>query len=384
MKTMIKQSVLALVAAAGLGFGPAALAATGGGATIHNAATLSFAGGQVTAHINVEVRTIGSAPTFTVDDASPDGYTGDTFTLNYTITSTSNGTDNYSLAVDTVDNGVSAPSSLSVSPSTVTLGASIASRNSDPAGNIFIPAGSGTGLEVGDQVRINIAGIDYLYQIDSVTAGTVAFTVGNTTTAEVPTRLQVSIVTPGAPVIGLDAVVVAGTQIGEVKDFTVTVEAGSPLVPGVDGSHEVEISGNTSATGPGGTPVTFEDTTTGTAITVISGEATLLKEVRNVTAGGAFATSGVTARTGDVLEYRLTAGTVPGNNVAGAVVADFIAEYTSYVADSTTLNGNPVVDAGATLFPLDEGGVSVNSATGAAGEIVDGETAVILYQVTVD
>lgn len=382
MKTTLKLAALLLVAA-GMVLSIPALAATGGGATIHNAATLSYSGGQVTAKVDVEVETIGSAPVFAVDDAAPDAQAGDTVTLNYTITSTSNGVDDYSLAVSTTDTGVSAPASLSISPSTITLGASITSAASDASGNVFIPAGSEGELTVGDQVRINIGGTDYVYQIDAVTPGTPAFTVGSTTTAEVPTALQLSIVTPGAPVIGLNDVP-AGTQIGEVGTFTVDVDAGSPLVPGTDGSHDIDITGSTSATGPGGVPVTFSDTTTGTAITVISGEATLAKDVRNITQGGSFATSGVTARTGDVLEYRLTAGAVPGNNVTGAVITDFVPAYTTYVANSTTLNGNPVADSGTTDFPLDEGGIAVNSASGAAGEIIDGETAVILFQVTVD
>ena len=100
-----------------------------------------------------------------------------------------------------------------------------------------------------------------------------------------------------------------------------------------------------------------------------------------MTDGGAFATSGVTARTGDVLEYRLTAGTIPTETITGAVITDSIPEFTAYVPNSTTLNGNPVADVGPNSALV--GGLQVNSATGAAGEIVDGETAVVTFQVTV-
>ena len=359
----------------------AVMAATGGGATIHNAATLTFSGGQVTSSVDVAVETIGSAPTFTVSgnqSANP----SQTASLTYTITSTSNGSDVYGLAVNSTDTDVGAPANLQITPPTITLGASITSRPSDASGNVFIAAGSENNLDVGDRVRITIGGTDFVYEITSLTPGTPAFTVGNTTTPEVPTAFQVTAVTPGAPPISAPNVP-AGVQIGEVGTFVVDVTAGTPTTPGTDGSHEITISGNTSATGPGGVPVPFSDTLAGT-VTVLSGEATLVKDVRNVTTGGGFATSGVSARTGDVLEYRLTAGTVPGNAVTGAQLEDFLPEFTSYVANSTTLNGNPVADAGGTPFPLDEGGLPINSPTGVAGEIVDGETAVILFQVTVD
>jgi uncharacterized repeat protein (TIGR01451 family) len=357
-------------------------AAVGGGATIHNAATLSFNGGQVTAHVDVTVDTVASAPIFDVDNTNIDINPGDNATFNYTITNTSNGSDNFSLAVSSSDTDVTAPTALGITPATVTLGASIASAPSDASGNVFIPAGSQTNLQVGDRVVINISGSDYVYQIDTLTPGTPASTTGNTTTAETPTSLTLSGVTPGAPVIGAGDVA-AGTQIGEQQSFTVQITGGTPDTPGTDGSHQIDITGNTSAQDSSGSVVGFDDTVDATA-TVLSGDANLVKEVRNVTEGGGFATSGVTAQTGDVLEYRLTATPVAGSNVTGATLTDTLPQYTGYVTSSTTLNGAAVADAGGTPFPLDEGGISVNSPGGAAGEILDGESAVVIFQVTVD
>ena len=373
------KKILAITATlAGLFAGSQALAATGGGATIHNAATLSFTGGQVTAHVDVEVLTIGSAPTITSETVVANA--GDNVVVQYSIVSNSNGSDIYDLTVSTNDTDVGAPASLTISPPQVTLGGSITSRPSQ-AGTVFIAAGSEDNLAPGDTVRINIGGTDYFYTVDAVTPGTPASTTGNTTTAETPTALSL---TPqaSAPAI-IAGNVPEGTQVGEVQTFTVELTAGTPTTPGTSGEHEIVIDGTAAAPGPGGPGdvITFDNVGGGT-VTVLSGDATLVKEVRNVTTGGAFATSGVTARAGDVLEYRLTATPIPGETITGAAITDSIPEFTTYVPNSTTLNGNPVADVGANSALV--GGLQVNSPTGAAGEIIDGESAEVIFQVTVD
>lgn len=367
-----------LIASLGLFFNVAVYAATGGGATIHNAASLSFSGGQVTAQVNVSVRTIGSVPTF--EAINTEANSGDSVKVTYTITSNSNGADTYDLSVSSNDTDVSAPSSLSIVPQQVHLGASVTSQAST-SGTIYIAAGSETDLLAGDTVRLNIGGTDYLYTITSVTPGTASFTVGNNTTPETPTELALS--PEGISPAILAGNIPLGTQVGEVQEFEVQMTAGNPTTPGVDGQHELEITGTTGEPGPGGPGdvVVFTDPVA-VVVTVLSGEATLIKEVRNVTEAGAFASTGVTAKSGDVLEYRLTAGTINGENVTGATLTDSIPEHATYVANSTTLNGAAVADVGGTSAL--EGGLQINSTTGAAGEILDGETAVILFQVSVD
>ena len=188
--------------------------------------------------------------------------------------------------------------------------------------------------------------------------------------------------TPGAPVIGQNDVP-AGTQIGERQSFSVSLNAGTPDNAGTDGTHQLDITGTTSAQDTTGSVVSFDDTVDATA-TVLSSDVDLVKEVRNIDQGTGFQTSGVTAQTGQTLEYRLTAQTSTSGNVTGANLEDQLPKYTTYVTSSTTLNGNAVSDAGSTDFPLDEGGIAVKSPGGASGEIVDGETAEILFQVTVD
>ena len=128
-------------------------ALTGGGATIHNAASLTYSGGQVTDSVDVSVLTVGAAPTFTSTNQTVNG--GDSASITYTITSNSNGSDVYTLGVSTNDTDVTAPAALSISPNLVTLGASITSRW--PTFNtIYIAAGSETNITGGDILRINI------------------------------------------------------------------------------------------------------------------------------------------------------------------------------------------------------------------------------------
>ncbi len=360
----------------------AAHAAVGGGATIHNAATLTFSGGQITASVQVTVDTLASTPVFSVDQTNIDVYAGDTANYLYTLTSTSNGSDTYSLTLATTDTDVTAPGALNIAPAALVLGASITSASSDASGNVFIPAGSESALQVGDQVVINLAGSDHVYEIASVIPGTPASTAGNITSAEIATRLTLTPISAGAPTIVAGTVPLA-TQIGERGSIAVAVTAGSTTSAGTNGTHLIVISGSTTATDAIGAVINFTDALAATT-TVLSSDGTLSKQVRNVTQGGAFASAGVTAKTGDVLEYRLLAATVPGVTLNAAVIEDNLPAYTQYILNSTQMNGSAVADAGTTPFPLDEGGLSVNSPSGIAGQIVDGETAEVLFQVTVD
>lgn len=377
----IKNQLLTAAAVSALAMSSSVFAATGGGATIHNAANLTFSGGQVTAHVNVKVRTIGTQPTILLDSAtSTNG--GESVVVNYTITSNSNGSDNYNLTVTTTDVGVSAPSNLLLSPNPITLGASIALGSTNSA-SVLIPAGSELNLTAGDIVNLDIGG-GYLYTIASIVVGTPASTSGNTTTPETYTEVFLTpVVGSGAPVID-DSNVPAGTVLGEQKAFTVSLDAGDPLVPGIDGTHQINIGGNTTALNPTDVtePIVYTDPTP--AITVLSGSATLIKEVRNETQAGAFATSGVTGKTGDVLEYRLTAGTIATLDVGGATLKDSIPQYSSYVAGSTTLNGVNVPDPSLGVSAIEGAGMAVNSLSGAPGEIKNGETAVVIFQVIID
>ncbi len=396
MKFMQQLRSVALAGVA-LAFSAGALAATGGGATIHNAATLTYNGGQqATDSVDVDVLTIATAPTVTASSTAVTANAGDIVVVTYTITNNGNGSDTFSLAGGSVDTGVAGAPGLALSTASVALGASVTSAGSTPVnattGTVYVPAGSETGFAVGDTVIVG----GFAYTVASVIPGTIASTVGSTTTAEVPAQINLSIV-GASPVIGIGTVP-AGSQLGEQTTFTLTITPNIPTVPGTNGSHDVYVQGNTSAQDTTGSVVPF--TTQGggqeVAITVTSGSVQILKEARNVTKGGAFAASGVTAQPGDVLEYRVTATAIaPYGNAGSSVLVDELPLYSTYNAGTTTLNGGAVADdvaAGTTAFPLDsmastgnalDNGIAANSATGGAGVIVESEAAVVIYSVTV-
>ena len=359
-------------------------AATGGGATIHNVARLNFDGGEVVAWVNVEVATIATAPTITSTTTSAN--TGESATLVYTITSNSNGSDHYNFAATSNNVAVGAPGSLNVAPAAgLTLAASIvvaATNTGANTGDISIPAGSEIGFSNGDTVRVTVSGTEYLYLVTNVVPGTIAQTSGNVTTPEVYSTVTLQSI-DGAPAISA-ANVLPGAQVGEVETFTVTLDAGTLTNPGTPGEHEITVTVTTSETDEDGDVVT-ETNNTG-KVTVLSGTAILIKEVRNITTSSAwFNSSSATtliAKSGEVLEYRLTVSPIPSETVTGAVLQDSIPSYTTYVADSTTLNGAAVADV-AGVTPL-VAGLSVNTASGAAGVLVDGESAVVLFRVTVE
>ena len=383
---------LLLLLLAGTLLAATAQANTAGGTIIHNVATLTFDGGTATAYVDVKVNTIASAPTISVDSTGKSVNGGESATYTYTITNNSNGSDSFSLAAASTDADVSGAPGLNVNGSgtansAITLGGSVASVASDAAGNIYIPAGSETNLAVGDIVVINGTS----YKIATLTAGTAASTTGTTTTPETPTSFTVT--QPDGSAAGIVAGTIAvGSQIGEQGSFTVAVTASTPSTAGTDGVHTVNVSGQTTAVsqGAGGAAISYATQTADgneATTTVLAPTVQLIKEVRNVTQGGQFPSANVTAQSGDTLEYRLTARPSGGSgNSTNSKLVDEIPDYTTYVVNSTTLNNGAVADGAGSSFPLAvaNGGIAVKSPSGTAGVIVDGESAVVLFQVTVD
>lgn len=407
MQKMKKMNVLAqgvslAIIAAAFGSAPA-LANTAGGATIHNAASLTYSGGgaPIVAAVNVAVQTIASAPSIVKNTADITVISYGTADYQFVVTSTSNGSDAFALSLSSVDTDTAGTPGISFllggSPvASVTLGASVTSAASG-AGVVFIPAGSQTNLNITDVVSI---GGD-LYTITAVTAGTAASTdlVSGVTTAEVPTELVLSPI-GGAPAITLGSVP-AGTQLGEQVTLTQRVVASAPSSPTLTATHTVSFTGTSTATDFAGSVVVYDSAVAGTnTITyVITNTTTLNKFVRNasrpagnVAGAGAvtcnavtFYSSGVSTKSGDTLEYCLRATVASGEpTLTGAVVTDDVPPYTVYVANSTSLNGASIADeSGVSPVASVNGGLDVNSPSGAAGEIVGGESAVVVLQATV-
>lgn len=402
----MKNLAKALVATAGLSLGSIAFAATGGGATIHNSATLTYGAGlKVSAKVDVQVKTVPAAPTIeTLTSLPVSAVPGQVVDIDYRITSASNGFDAYNMQI--TQNATSATNgSYSIYPSPiVNLNASITSLAST-TGAIYIPAGSGKdfagssgeSFSTSDIIVVN----GYYYQITNVTEGTPADTnLGNhTLNAEVPTKIELTPANnfdnsyPVAPVIQ-PGTIPAGAQVGEVKTITVKFTAGNATTPGTDGEYDITVEGTTGTTDDTtGSPVDFNNGGDTGAITLLSGEAVLVKEARNQTMSGNFAASGVTAKAGDIIEYRLTVTPANTNGVTGAKLADTLPSYVEYKAGSTKLNGQQVSDAtSGVAFRLDpsHGGLEVTGSEddGAtqnptAGEIADGEKAVVTFEVEV-
>jgi len=365
---------------------------TAGGATIHNAATLTFAGGTVTASVDVSAVTIAAAPTITVDSTANNVNSAQSFTYTYTVKNNASGADTLSFTAASANNGVTGAATLNVNgtggiSSSLTLAGSITSQAST-AGVIYIPAGSEAQLAVGDTVSLG----GNLYTVGGITAGTIASTTGNTTTAETATAVALTII-GASPAITAGSIA-AGTQMGEVQTFTTVVTATSASVPGVNGTHTVDLTGSTTATKTvvnGGAAVTYATSAVSgnqTITTVLSPNVSLVKEVRNVTQGVAtFATANVNAQAGDILEYRLTATEATGaTNATANVLKDEVPAFTTYVAGSTTLNGVAVVDGALSTLPLTNAnaGLQINSAGAAAGVIVASGNAVVKFRVTLN
>lgn len=356
---------------------------TAGGASIHNAATLTFSGGKVTASVNVAVKTIAAIPTISVNSVAQSVNAGQTASYIYTIRNNANGSDVITLTGASVDANTTGAATLTV-PTSVTLGGSITSQANTVGNTIVIPAGSEVNLAAGD--TINVGGTTYTIAAGGVAPGTIASTTGTVTTPETPTVITV------VETIAVGAVP-AGTQVGEIQTFSVPVVVSSPTTPGIDGTHTVNLTAITTATTQGAAPAAITYITSAgdnnqTVTTVLSATISLVKSVRNVTQGVlTFATSGVDAKSGDTLEYRLVATETTGtSNATTSVLTDEVPVFTTYVTGSTQLNGASVVDGplGTLKLTSANSGLQVNSPGAGAGVINAGASATVLFQVTVD
>lgn len=394
----LAQSMGTLVLA--IGISSHAFANTGGGATIHNAATLSYSGGSTVAAVDVAVQTVAAQPTATVTTANQTVTAYSTVPYVIKVTSNSNGTDVLHLALSSTDANTAGSPGLSFllngsAVTSVTLAASVTSKPSG-AGLVYIPAGSEGGFQINH--TISIAG--NLYTVTAVTVGTIATTSGGVTTPETASSLTLTPV-GGAPAITAGSVA-AGVQIGEQVTLTEQVVASAPSSAGVTATHTVAFTGTSTATDLSGATVTYNSATnsTNTVTTVVLATTSLNKYVRNVSraAGNAAATgavscgtsntyysSGVVVKPTDKLEYCLVASNASGQpTLTGAKIADPLPPYTSYVLNSTLMNGAAVADVAGASPLVQASGMDVKSPGAASiGQILSGEAATVIFQVNV-
>lgn len=395
------QGMGTLVLISGLLTPQQAMANTAGGATIHNVASLSYsgAGAPVVASVDVGVQTVAAAPTVikTADQTVAAYGTAD---YTFTVTGNSNGSDSFTLSLSSTDVNTAGAPGISFlfggSPVTsITLGGSVTSAASG-VGVLYIPAGTQSNLAVGDVIKVG----GNLYTISAVSNGTPATTNSFTgvTTAEVPSSLTL---TPlgAAPAISA-GLVPAGTQIGEQLTLIQRVVASAPATAS-PATHTLSFTATSTATDLANNPVVYDSTADGksSVTTVTPATTSLIKLVRNVLRptgnalgsgptlcnGNTYYTSGVVAKTLDTLEYCLRATVPPGSpNLTGAAITDDVPAFTSYVANSTSLNGTLVADeTGTTPMATANAGMAVNSPGEPAGEVAAGESAVIVFRATV-
>ena len=387
MKSIIKKGLVAvsasllLLAASGT-----AHAVAPANSVVTNTASLTYTGltTPLTASVDIKIQLVSSTPSLPVtppaDITVADGTQA---VVPYTLTATGNGPETFNLTAAATPNANVTPGTAPVftDPATglpitsITLGATAPLTNAAVgATSLTVPSdgttdGQVNGLATGDTVIIG--GVPY----------TIAGVVDNPTGTS-----TITLTTP------LTVAVPAGTLIAEQAPFNLVLQnAGTTTTPGTPAFTDVLVTATPTGTA---TPAAASTDTVRVNLTSV----TFVKYVANITnangPGGAgvlvggttyYPTAGlVTAATGDVLQYYMKVTAPVGTAVPGAVLVDDVPAFTTYVANSTTLNGAPVADiAAASPLTTLNGGLTVNSPAAAAGTIAAGASAEVTFQVTV-
>lgn len=300
--------------------------------TVTNAGTLQRSGGPL-ATSNTVSTLIGSAPAFVVQKTSQD-LTGDSTvllpgdTLSYTLTVRNTGNEN---------------------ATGVTL------RDLVPAFTTYVPGST----------RLNGTVVaDPSTGVSALRDGLLIRAAGTTTAGRLPA----------------DATA-APASLATIT-FSVTVNSGT--VAGTIISNQGTVNG----TGEGGSafPEQRSDDPATTAspdpTRDIVGALPLLDAQKTVAIVGDNGTPGV-ADPGDVLRYTLVVSNSSAIPATGVTLTDAVPANTTYVADSTTLNGAAVGQPDGGVSPL-AAGIAVNSASAAAGTIAGNASATVVFDVQIN
>ena len=369
---------------------------------IINAAHLSFYDGAATqtadASVTVTVSLVQAAPTVT-GTGNSGAYTGVDTQLNNTfyVVAQANGPDTYSLTpaiVSQTNNSSTGSVSLTSPSSPVTLGASVVvadGTHTNTATTIYVPT-DGTTDSVVNQIQANdwvVVGTNTAVQVDTVTDPGVVGGVPGIATIVLKTALG-----NGAPS--------AGDLVRERVTVTINVKSGTIQTAG---TNIVITKHLTVASTTDGTKTT---TSADVTDTYTSGKASFDKYVRNVTnavvggtsllfGGNTYYKTGVTAKTGEVLEYLVVIANSGTGDISSTVVTDSLpVTYSNYNAgtiiyydESNTahaLTDNPADDAGKWVSPtitVNVGGTTPPTLPAAGGTITAGNTVHVVYRVTV-
>lgn len=397
----------ALLALVILALSPAAHAALPANTQITNSATLNYNDGAAaqtaTSSVTVTIALVQAQVTIVTGGDQTTQYTGDDTVLNNTfyVTAAANGPDQYTLTpaiVGTPSNTTGAGVSLSSPASPAWIGASIVFNTPgfiSDADTLYVPSdGSAADSEV-NRIAANdwvVVGTNAAVQVASVSdpGGS------GIATIELATPLA-----GGAPATG-DAV---------KERITVTVQVESGLITASGTSIVVQKNLAVDQTTGSLAPVTSGTVTD----TYTSGVATFTKYVRNATSavvgatalqypagtGPTYYRTGVTAQSGQVLEYLIVVENTGSGSISSCVVTDSLpVTYSTF--NTTAYNGGTAAvtyynesDVASYLTASSNGDAATWSSptltvwvgTGAAestgGSIVAGELVHVVYQVTV-
>ncbi len=344
----------------------AAQASTAAYTTIRNTATVNYndtagtAMPAVSDSVDVTVEFVCVAPLLSSPgDGTTDPATNEVYT--YTLTSQSNGPDTYAIsaAVTAESAGISG-STATPSTASITLGATtVAGAAAIGATSITVPNDAGSnssvnGIENGDLIVIG----SYVYKVSTVTDN--GGTVGGTSTINLDTT---------APYTALQAAINPGDPIYEQQTFTVAVDPGA-----LTAASNQTITVVTTADG------SCDADTDETVTTVTPANLTIEKTA-----------STASAAPGDTITYTIVVTNTGSSDANVVTITDPLPPYTTYVHQSTRLNGKTVANDGvADPSPLIAGLlVDDDDPARAAGAVSSGilspaGVATITFQVTVN
>ncbi len=359
-------SVLALALAA-----TEARASTAANTRITNTATVTYndQGNNpqtpVTAQATVTVTLVGSAPLLD----SPPNQTiaqGTSATLHYTITSTANGPDTYTLSdVATQLNLAGATVTLPANP--VLGGTTLAADAVTNATTITVPWDFAAGATV------NGIGVTSVIVINGNQYTVTAVDKTNAATTNAVT------LTLGSGILG--ATVPAGSIVGERRTFDVTVTSGA--VSGNNTSGTVTVT--TTATSTSGSHATSQLTPT-----VITVNRPLLTVTKEVSIDGTSFAATVNAAPTTTLYYRITVTNNGATPASAVTFADAIPAYLTYVAASARFAtaAGAAYGAGTALTDgADADGYSFsapNISYAPGGTLAGGGVLVLFYRATIN
>jgi hypothetical protein len=334
---------------------------------IKNTAQLTYAGlsTPLEASVDITVSLVAATPNVVNLTADQSVASNTSASYTYQITSAANGLATYTFTTSDVASGLTGNAASSITAS-IDLGSTSAALSS-----------TGTSIRVpndGDGVNTAVNGIT---ANDTVVIGATEYTVASVTEASGDAALGLLTITLTSAVTGSVGV---GDQILERDEITLTItDVGGPAGT-ITSSVVAETTG-------------AADSTAVTAVTTVTSPA-FEKWVRNVTTangsgdstttcGTASATyyasnAGVIAAPGETLEYCIEV--TPASSITNARVTDTIPTFTTYVTG---------VQFGGSTAAVTQGqlsaGLQLQSASGStAGEVEAGETAGVVYSVTVD